>query len=63
MRERSQRIDILRGVAILMVMQMHMIQRFPLMHEIGVPVVLIVWLRYGWGASTFSSSFQPISSR
>ena len=53
MRERSQRIDILRGVAILMVMQMHMIQSSPAMHEIGVPVVLIVWLRYGWGGVDF----------
>jgi peptidoglycan/LPS O-acetylase OafA/YrhL len=48
MQDRNSGIDVLRGVAILLVMQLHMLT-FPMaLNEMGAPAWVIGILRYGW---------------
>ena len=48
MQDRNSGIDVLRGVAIILVMQLHMLTFTMAMNEMGAPEWVIRILRYGW---------------
>lgn len=48
MQDRNSGIDVLRGVAILLVMQLHMLTFTMALNEMGAPAWMIGILRYGW---------------
>ena len=48
MQNRNSGIDVLRGVAIILVMQLHMLTFTTAMDEMGAPEWVICILRYGW---------------
>ena len=48
MQDRNLRIDVLRGVAVLLVMQFHMLNYQDALSEMGFPNKMVFWLQYGW---------------
>ena len=48
MEDRNSGIDVLRGVAILLVMQFHMLNMQGALTAMGLPNKMVFWLQYGW---------------